>query len=309
MNPSKIAPTRARRRSFRAPRYLERSLTIAALLTLIGTALIVTGIAVGDAPGTVVTSLGTIAISVAALSVLYDAFLKDVLLGEIYSAIGIQENFRAVDLLQVGQKDRIDLDDMLAGAAEITAVPVDPETWLHTDWHHLVNQAVGRPTAVTVLLPDHDSPHIDVLAARLGLARDQLATQIAELPDKLGRSWDGKGNAIQHSTLSVYLYGTVPAVGLLVTESTVLVEIPPALQHTPTDRQTLALVFGRGGWLPLVTDFVDDQLFEEGRLAESRIPEFSSSVVRPLPPAVSPDATLPRQTGVATSPGGEKRTS
>jgi hypothetical protein len=79
----------------------------------------------------------------------------------------------------------------------------------------------------------------------------------------------------------------VPLVGLLVTDLTITLEIPPALSHTRTDRRTIALVFGRGGWLPLITDFVD------GQLTESRIPDFSESVMRPLKDSVTPDPDEP----------------
>ncbi len=277
------------RTGLRAPRFVERSLTIAAFGLAVGAVLVALGIVLDEVLGTIIASLGATLISLAVLSVAYDAYLKDILLGEIYEAIGIHQSLQAIDLRQVAPKDHIDMADVLEGATKITSVPVDPETWSRTDWHHLLKLATDRPMEIVVLLPDQDSPHIDVLAARLGMAREQLADRIAELPDKLGKSWDEKGTTILASKLNIYLYGTVPATGLMVTDSTVVIETPPALSHTPTDRRTLALIFGRRGWQPLVTDFVDDQLFADGRMAESRIPGFSSSVMRPLQASISPD--------------------
>jgi hypothetical protein len=271
----------------RAPRFVERSLTVGALIATVGTVLVAIGVVVGEVLGTVVASLGAILITVAVLTVVYDAFLKDVLLGEIYTAIGVQKNIQALDLRMVVEKNQLDLTQALAGATEITAIPLDPETWSQSDWRHLLDSAAAKAIRIAVYLPNHDSPHIDGLAARLGKDRDELAAHIADLPDELAQSWDEKGLAIRGSRLNVYLYGTVPLVGLLVTDQTITLEVPPALSHTPTDRRTVALVFGRQGWLPLITSFVDEQL------AEARIPGFSESVMRPLKPRVAPEPDEP----------------
>jgi hypothetical protein len=283
LTPRRTSLTRAPSTPVRAPRFLERSLTVAALIAIAGTVLVAIGVVVSAVLGTVIASLGAILITVALLSFLYDAFLKDVLLGEVYTAIGIQQSIQAIDLKTVVEKNQLDLAEVLAGATEITAIPLDPEAWSQSDWRHLLDCAASKATRVKVYLPNHDSPHIDALATRLGTDRDELAGHIADLPDELARSWDERGAAIRQSRLNVYLYGTVPLVGLLVTDLSVTLEIPPALSHTRTDRRTIALVCGREGWLPLITGFVDDQL------TEARIPDFSESVMRPLKDRVAPD--------------------
>jgi hypothetical protein len=268
----------------RAPAYVERSGTVAAILSLVGVVILAGGVLVGDVGGTILAAVGTTFLTVAILSIVYDAYLKDVLLGEIYSAMGVQDVVRAVDLEQIVRKDRLDLADFLQGATTITVVPLDPETWSHTDWRQVVDQAVRKSVRVVVLLPDHDSPHIDALAERLGIDHDQLIQQVSELPDKLAASWDVRGSALAHSTLEICLYGAISAVGVVATDNRILLEIPPALKHPAADRSTIAVTFGRGGWSPIVTELVDDQL------SETRIPGFSRSVMRPLENEVSPDA-------------------
>jgi hypothetical protein len=275
---------------FRAPRYLERSLTVAAFITTLGIALVAVGTIVGEIVGTVLAAIGSILITVALLSVVYDAFLKDVLLGEVYAVMGIQENVQGVDLQEITLKDQIMLPEFLEDATEIKAIPLDPESWVHTDWRHLVEQASRRTVAVSVYIPNHDSPHVDVLAARLRTDRDQLSSQIAELPDRLAESWDENGESLDGSNLDVYLYSTVPTVGLLVTDKNILLEVPPAFSHSIGDRRTVAILFGRDGTLPMISDFVD------GQFTTARIPGFSRSVMRPLKPFVSPDPD-PLRTG------------
>jgi hypothetical protein len=187
--PRRTALTRAPSTLVRAPRFIERSLTVAALIVTAGTALVAVGVVVGEVLGTVIASLGAILITVAVLSVLYDAFLKDVLLGEVYTAIGIQKNIQAIDLRTVVEKNQLDLAEVLAGATEITVIPLDPESWSQSDWRHLIDCAISRATRIAVYLPNHDSPHIDALATRLGADRDELASHIADLP----MSWDEAG--------------------------------------------------------------------------------------------------------------------
>jgi hypothetical protein len=267
----------------RAPRYIERSLTVAALLAVIGLILVGAGIYLGGVGGTVISSMGTICVTVALLSVLYDAYLKDVLLSEIYDALAIEQNIRAIDLREIVQKGQLELATLLADAQSVTAIPLDPETWSRTDWQQVVDYAGRRAVKVTVLLPDHDSPHIDVLAQRLGVDRDGLIQQIRRLPDELARSWDEKAAANDNSTFRVFLYSGVPAVGILATDRITMIEIPPTLTHAAIDRSTLTVVLGRNGTSTLVTDFVDEQL------QPHRIPDFSQSVMRPLEQTVSPD--------------------
>lgn len=268
-------------------------MTVAAVLASLGILVVGVGVYVGDVSGTVIASIGTIFVTVALFSVLYDGFLKDVLLDEIYRALEIEQNVRAIDLREILRKDQLDLGSLLADAQSLTAIPLDPETWSRTDWQQVLECAAKQTVDVSILLPDRDSPHIDVLGQRLGIDREVLVSQIRKLPDQLARSWDEKVGGDGQSSFSVYLYGGIPAVGILTTDRIMVVEIPPALTHAATDRSTIALVFGRESTSPLMTDFVDEQLFVGGKLNPQRIPDFSRSVMRPLMPAISPDPPDP----------------
>jgi hypothetical protein len=93
----------------RAPRFIERSVTVAAVLASLGIVIVGVGVFVGEVGGTVIASIGTIFVTVALFSVLYDGFLKDILLDEIYRALGIEQNLRAIDLREILRKDQLDL--------------------------------------------------------------------------------------------------------------------------------------------------------------------------------------------------------
>jgi hypothetical protein len=267
----------------RAPRFLERSITVAALLCLPGILLVAAGVILGDVAGTLIAALGAIIITVALLSVLYDAYLKDVLLGEIYDAMGVAEYVRTLDFQQIARNDQLDVEALVRDTSHITALPLDPLTWMNTQWRILMDRAATSAVDIAVLLPSHDSPHIDVLAERFEVDSETLVKQIADLPDRLGRSWDGKGQALAGSSFRVTLYDTVPTAGLLVTDQSMTIEVPPALSNAAGDRSAVALVFGRKGTSSLITTIVDDQL------APARIPGYSQSVMRPIPADVSPD--------------------
>jgi hypothetical protein len=149
--------------------------TVAAILTLIGIAAIALGSEWNGTGGTVVTSIGTILVTVALLGFLYDTYLKEVLLGEIYAALDLQQDIRAIDLRQIVRKEALDLASLLGDTKSLTVIPLDPETWSRTDWQQVLELSARQQLEVTVLLPDHDSPHIDVLARRLGIDREDLA--------------------------------------------------------------------------------------------------------------------------------------
>lgn len=275
----------------RAPRYVERSITVAAVLAGFGVAALAVGVVVGDVWGTVIASLGSALITVGLLSVLYDAYLKDVLLREIYGALKIEQNVHSIDLKEVVRKDRVDLSSLLSGADEIQVLPLDPGSWSHQEWHRIVEHASQGVITVKVYLPNHDSPHVDVLAQRLGVAAEELSNQIARMPTELALSWDQKKASSLGSTLEINLYGAVPAVGMLATQRGMMIEIPPALGYAATDRTALAVMLGSDGWSSLVTDFISEQ-FEE-----DRIPSYSESVRRPADHLAAPpeDSVRPPQ--------------
>lgn len=257
-------------------RYIERSRVVAVFLGALGIVLVVVGVALDSAIGTVSASIGSTLITIGVLSVLYDAFLKEVLLEDVFDAMALQQNIRAIDLETVLRKDQVDLPAALEGASKIDSIPLDPIAWSQQDWPRILEQAAASRLPVRVFLPNHDSPHIDVLAHRLDVDISDLAHQIGQLPDRLGRSWDQKGAGQRGSTLDVLLYGGLPAIGVLRTQSHVLLEIPPALAYGSVDRSCLALQLGSHGSSALVSDFVDEQF------ASDRVPDYSESVKRPL---------------------------
>jgi hypothetical protein len=181
-----------------------------------------------------------------------------------------------------------DLSKLLAGAEEVKVLPLDPGSWAHQEWHRLVELAAGSAVHIEVFLPNHDSPHIDVLAQRFGLNKEELSQQIARLPAELAESWDQKRASRLGSSLAVYLYGSVPAAGILWTPQGTMIEIPPALGYGPADRTALSMILGSGGWSPLVAEFVAEQF------DESRIPSFSESVKRSLDQSKAPAEPLER---------------
>jgi hypothetical protein len=250
-----------------------------------GVAVIAVGLIVGNVVGTLLASIGAILVTVALLSVVYDAYLKDVLIGEVYDALGIQQSLRAIDLREIAEKDQIDLASVLEDAIEIKVLPLDPVSWLLQDWPRVVAAAGGSTKAdVTVYLPSQDAPYIDVLASRLEADVLDLTKQIVQLPDQLADSWDQKQIGASGASLQVILYSAVPAIGILATQRRILLEIPPSLKYATADRGSLALVFGNTGWSGLVEDFAFEQLKDE------RIPAYSRSVMRPLDGSTSPDA-------------------
>lgn len=257
---------------------------VGVVLAAIGIILIAGGIEVDEVLGTLLASVGSIFVTVGLLSVVYEAYLKDLLIREIYGALEIKQSLQAIDLRKLVQRDQVNVDAILFDAGQISVLPLDPMSWLLQDWPRVAAAARKAPVVVTIYLPSHDSPHIDVLAQRMGIEVADLGGQIAQLPDQLAESWDQKAAGRSGSSLQVILYGTVPAIGLLRTRRTTVLELPPSLGYATADRSTLALVVGHDGWSPLVKDFVNEQ-FEE-----DRIPAFSRSIMRPLSGSTSPDA-------------------
>lgn len=274
--------------SLRVPRFVERSTTVAAILGVFGFAALAVGIGVGEVVGTVIASFGTILITVGLLSVLYDAYLKDVLLEEVFDAMSIEQNIHSIDLKEVVRKDAADLSKLLMGAAEVRVLPLDPVSWAHQEWHRVLENAVGSAVQVEIFLPNHDSPHVDVLAQRFGLEKEELAHQIGRLPAELSKSWDQKKANRAGSSLAIYLYGSVPAIGILWTSHGTMLEIPPALGYGPADRTALAMLLGSGARSPLVADFIAEQFDEH------RIPSFSESVKRSADESEAPLEPLER---------------
>jgi hypothetical protein len=268
----------------KAPRFIERSITVGVVLAAIGFGLIAAGIEVEEVVGTLLASVGSIFVTVGLLSVVYEAYLKDLLIREIYGALEIKQSLQAVDLRELVQRDQADVAAVLVDADQISALPLDPMSWLLQDWPRVTAAARKASLVVTIYLPSHDSPHIEVLAQRMGIDAADLGGQIAQMPDQLAESWDQKSAGQLGSSLQVILYGTVPAIGLLRTGRLTMLELPPSLGYATADRSALALVVGHEGWSSLISDFVDDQLEED------RIPAYSRSIMRPLTGSTSPDA-------------------
>jgi hypothetical protein len=282
----------------KTPRFFERSIVVGLALAAVGILLIAGGIEVEEVLGTLLASVGSIFVTVGLLSVVYEAYLKDLLIREIYGALEIKQSLQAIDLRELVQRDQVDVDAILVDADQISVLPLDPMSWLLQDWPRVAAVARKASVVVTIYLPTHDSPHIEVLAQRMGIDAVDLGGQIVRLPDQLAESWDQKSAGRSGSSLQVILYGTVPAVGLLRTGRATVLELPPSLGYATADRSALALVVGHDGWSSLVKDFVNDQ-FEE-----DRIPAFSRSIMRPLSGSTSPDAPeINRQSRLATEGG------
>ena len=248
-----------------------------------GVVVIAAGVVIEDVAGTVIASIGAILITVAVLSIVYDAYLKDVLIGEIFDALEIQQSLQAIDVRGVLRKDQVDLAELLGDAVEIRVLPLDPVSWVHQDWDRIAAYAGTAAVPISVYLPSHNGPHMEVLARRLNLLPAELEKQIARLPDQLVTSWDQKEAGAGGSRLQVILYEAMPAVGVLTTGRRMLLEVPPSLQYPMADRNCVAIVLGEDGWSPWVEDFISDQL------KQGRVPAYSRSVMRPLDGSPSPD--------------------
>ncbi len=273
-------------------------MTIALLVALPGVLLVAGGVYLGSVGGTILASLGAILLNVALLSVLYDAFLKDILLDDVYAAMGLGEQVRSLDIESITRNDDADVNTVIQDATSLTVLPLDPETWLTGDWPKIRDLAASGSVKVTLLLPSHDGAHIAPLATRLRKSEDSLAKALGGLPDSVGASWDDASCSAHGSRLQVLLYEMVPAVGIVATDRGVLIEVPPPFGFPVASRRALVVSAGRKGASPMLTDLIDDGLREE------RIPGFSRSVSRPLPASVGPDPQIPPES--ASSPQSER---
>jgi hypothetical protein len=242
---------------------VERAIWIAAVAALAGGLLIVWASTEDGATSTVLTNFGTAIMTVGLVGVLYDLLMRRILVAEVLKVVGVRESVQAFGLTQIAEHAEIPLERLLADAAEVLVLPLDPLQWVEQDFAVLRRIARYRPLKVTLLLPAKDSPYVRVLAERLGKSETRVEAMLDQAAaGHLGDIWESEP-VHTDAQLSVKRFSGLPATGLLMTDQVVAIDAGPLIRFRQLDREDFTIVTERAK-TPL-TPWVEAQIAREER--------------------------------------------
>jgi hypothetical protein len=225
-------------------RSVERARAIAAGLLCLAILLMVAGVAVEGAIGTIIAALGSTAATTALVSFLYDPFLKEVLAQEIFSRVGLRDSIARAGLEDVATGPHLDLRPGIESSRNVRAMPLDPFAWARETFPAIVTAAHEKMNVVIALPSPDPGPARELLAERLQLGESEIERRLKQLPEELARAWD-RGPINSGSTFAVVTHGQLVATGLLISDRMVVIETGPSLGQSITDNTTLVQRFRR----------------------------------------------------------------
>ncbi len=226
--------------------FLERSRLIGSIVAGVSVVLLIVGAAADGFGADLASAFGGSLLTAALVSILYEAFQKRSLLGDVFSALRVRDSVSEMGLRDIRRGRECKVDELVAGAEEITVLPLDPIRWLQEEFGHLLEAAGRRPVQLRVLLPAADEPYLQLLAERLNTSVTELERRLNDLSlHELGDAWEARGGMDPRSALEVSRFTGAPGYGLLVTNELIALEVGPALAFGAVDRTTYVFVLAR----------------------------------------------------------------
>jgi hypothetical protein len=208
-------------------------------LLIPATGLLVTAAFTTGTLSVILSNVGSAIATVAILSLLYDPFLRDIMAAEIFDRLQLRDSVVRSGLMDIGDSRSFTTPDAFAVTSEVDILPLHPLDWARHEFGDVIRAAADHRLAVKVYLPscEHGAP-LSVIADRLGTGEDELSGKLRLLPEQLVAAWD-VGGCRQESTLTVYQFDGVPAVGLVVHATATVLEVGPSVAFEATEHRTV----------------------------------------------------------------------
>lgn len=222
--------------------YVAHSISIGLGVAVVGVLLLVwAGFEEGTA-SVILATVGGAVLTIGMLSVINDAFLKDIFVRDIFAALELQTSVRDAGLRWIKRSSTVTPADWLDEATSVRVLPLNAVDFRRTDLRPIAEAAAGRPVSLAVFVPDPQPPHLEALAFSLGEDSVRLATDLKAVDGDLVRAWATVPPSAG-SSLHVYRYEGQPSCGLTATDTLLLVEVMPAIRYPLTGRDSWTLAF------------------------------------------------------------------
>ena len=258
-------------------RTIERAVWLGLIVALAGVLLTVMAAHSEGALGVILANIGTAILTVGLVGILYDLLLREKLVHEVLSVVGVRESVSTFGLQKIEESTSIRLSDLLVDAKEVTVLPLDPLRWLDQDFSAVSRHARERKLNVTLLLPANESPYVQILAERLGKTEAQVQQVLDQAArGDVGEAWDAFG-VHEDSTLTIKRFGGVPTTGMVRTDRWLALELGPMIRYRQLDREGFVIVVDRDH--SPAARWIKDQLLRE--LSDENLSAIDQ---RPHPP-------------------------
>lgn len=185
------------KRSVEARLTLSNAKFVAAVTTVLG--LFLAWLA-GQVPGHWYTppleALGSTLLSVGAISIIYELFLRHQIQDELLHLVDLKKSLAESQIKGGTELARIDWGPILEGATDIRCLLLEPSVWLSNNWPRVQQCLQERKTTFQVLTPDPEADYIPALAERLNIDeanyRAQLRDAAASIDDRWSAAKEGR---------------------------------------------------------------------------------------------------------------------
>ncbi|MDQ1748432.1 MAG: hypothetical protein QOD07_2695 [Frankiaceae bacterium] len=204
--------------------------------------------------------------TVGLFSILYDAFLKNSLLKDLFRFLGVSERMQAAGFQDISLfHTKFDWQAMFDRASWVRVLPLQPNAWMRHEWPSLLAACERR------------SIHVRLYVAESLRTGDDGTDEPGErLAVQAGAEWERHQPALhKESQLEVLTYRSgEPHVGYLMTDQDVVLTVPSALGPAP-DSQIVAFAFAAPN---------DSSVRHLATRAFDNLPELHTAEKRPTQP-------------------------
>ena len=239
------ASARARAASLALRRLVDTSVKAGLVLAVVAALALAISAVVGGAEGLIIATIAGPVLTIAIVNLIFEPFGRNAMAEDIRELLGREHR-----VIEAGLRDMLDGPStapatLIGTSSSVALLPWHPTQWAERDFRPLCELAQSRKLALRIFMPTPDDRTVVALADRLGVGPSILATDLADLPDELCQAWDAVG-VHPASTLEVWTYPGLPAIGLLASEAAVAIDLGPAVRRGAFDASSQISVFEPG---------------------------------------------------------------
>lgn len=177
---------------------------------------------------TFVSSVASATLSIGALSLVYEVWMREQIHRELIELVGIERSTARSRLKMIASFDEFAWGEVFDRAKTIRVLLSNPDPWLVSHFPAIVEEAARRRTEITILLPDVDG-RANEIAEYHGQSEADFAAMLSRSARGAEETWKNRRDLVVGSSLEIRTHKFFCAATVIETEGLVVtVNYPPA---------------------------------------------------------------------------------
>jgi len=117
-------------------------------------------------------------------------YLREHFADELFRSLGLARDFVETGVEKLVVADGPDWPALLANAARVQCLVIEPAAWMAEQWPTIKNIAVAHAVSVSIYAPDPAHPEFEEIARRYDLGLTALTANVGELRRRIEQEWE-----------------------------------------------------------------------------------------------------------------------